>query len=163
MLQNGEPKSSLKQCHCFGSYSNMHDSLALDFFKKKRLKEAFQSYSFSSSPTHLNLNQSHYTRLHRPLSKSNVSKALKTPELTQQVHPCRRWRYVKTRSKSRNTSICRGAPKATHLTGTPWVLTASPSSCASLDKMELEKGPNCLQTHSKAQKGKRYFIPPRAT
>lgn len=161
----------------------MHDSLVLDFFKKKKLEETFhQSYSFSSSPTHLNSDQSHYMGPKRPPSQSNFSKALKHQNLlskfcvnsfthvcacvhihTHTYHLCRSWRYLKTGSKSRNTSICRGTPKDSHLTGTPWVPTASPSSHASSDKMELEKGPNCLQTRSKAQKGKRYYTSLRAT
>lgn len=73
-----------------------------------------------------------------------------TPQPVQKEEIAKNW-------KQEQKQIYRGSPKASYLAGTPWVPTASPSSRATSDKMESEKGPNCLQTHLKAEKDIAYF------
>lgn len=149
-------------------YSNTSDSLALDFFKTKDLKATcHQSYSFWPSPTGPNQlpSKSHFAK---NFNHQNLLSNCCVYSFTH-IYECeytdthfpnlyRGGRYLKTENKSR---ICRGSPKASYLTGTPWVATASPLSHALSDKMELEKGPNCLKTHSKAEKDTSHFF--RAT
>lgn len=138
-------------------YSNTSDSSALDFFKAKELKAiCHQSYSFWSSPTGPN----------QPPSKSHFAKHFNHQNLLinclvysfTHIYVCeytythlpnlyRGERHLKTENKSRNTNI-RGSPKASYLTGTPWVPTASPSSLASSDKRS-----KLPKEHSKAEKG----------